>query len=52
LGDYTDTREAVLFHVAFVSPGLLICWFGNQLTQHVGENGLLSLLLIFLNILP
>jgi hypothetical protein len=37
--------QAVVQYVAFGCDVLLICWFGTQLTQHVGMNVLLLLLL-------
>ena len=44
-GDYTDMSQAVLVYVTYAGDVLLICWFGDQLTQHVRKNGLLLLLL-------
>jgi len=40
-GDYTDMSQAVIVYVTFASDVLMICWFGDQLTQHVRQNGLL-----------
>ena len=48
LGNYTDTSQAVLVYVTYASDVLLICWFGDQLTQHVRKNGLLLLLMSLL----
>ena len=43
-GDYANISQAVAIYVTFASEVLLICWFGDQLTQHVRVNGLLLLL--------
>jgi hypothetical protein len=40
-GDYTDMSQAVVIYVTFFCDVLLICWFGDQLTQHVRQNDLL-----------
>jgi len=40
-GDYTDMSQGVVSYVTFASDVLLICWFGDQLTQHVRQNGML-----------
>jgi hypothetical protein len=47
-GDYADMGQAVAIYVLFCIDVLLICWFGDQLTQHVRENGLLFLFLLLL----
>jgi hypothetical protein len=31
--------QAVLVYITIASDVLLICWFGDQLTQHVRKNG-------------
>jgi hypothetical protein len=47
-GDYTDISQAVLGYVTFAIDVLLICWFGDQLTQHVRQDRLLLFLLTLL----
>jgi hypothetical protein len=40
-GDYIDMSQAVLGYVVIASDVVLICWFGNQLTQHVRKKAFL-----------
>jgi hypothetical protein len=40
--------QAALIYVTYASDVVLICWFGNQLTQHVRQNGFVLLLLRFI----
>jgi len=50
-GNYADMSQGAVVYVTYVGDVLLICWFGTQLTQHVRQNGLLLLLLMFIDTL-
>ena len=37
-GNYADMFQGMAVYTSFTIDVLLICWFGNQLTQHVRDN--------------
>jgi len=37
-GDYADMNQGGLVYMIWAGDVYLICWFGDQLTQHVREN--------------
>jgi len=37
-GNYADMFQGAAVYTSFTIDVLLICWFGNQLTQHVRDN--------------
>jgi len=37
-GNYADMFQGVAVYTSFIIDVLLVCWFGNQLTQHVRDN--------------